>query len=154
MRQIGNMLYTSHPISTSGKINYWGGQEQQKLEDLLWQNFRFSLLECLLKKPLQSQRYDSCYSKSYLQNQEWKEVVWKRIYIGKKKNKKKLYISGIELTVGIWFIGLWLPLRAAAMPLLQISGKNTVTKRQRKPDGCMKLNRLMISYSFPLYLLS
>lgn len=75
MRQIGNMLCTSYPISTSGKINYWGGQEQQKHEDLLWQILRFSLFEWLLKKLLQSQRYDSCYSISYLQNQGWKEVV-------------------------------------------------------------------------------
>lgn len=122
MRQIGNMLCTSYPISTSRQISYWGGQEQQKHEDLLWQNLRFSLLDRLLKKPLQSQRYDSCYSISYLQNQEWKEVVWKRMYIG----KKPLYILGFELTVGVWFIfiGLWLHFCAAAMPLLKVTEKN------------------------------
>lgn len=75
MRQIGNMRCTSYPFSASGKINCWGGQEQQKHEDLLWQNLRFSLLECLLRTPLQPQKYDSCYSITYLQNQEWKEVV-------------------------------------------------------------------------------
>lgn len=32
------MVYTSYAISTSGKINYWEGQENQKHEDLLLQN--------------------------------------------------------------------------------------------------------------------
>lgn len=70
--------------------------------------------------------------------------------------KKTLYIFGFELTVGVWFmfIDLWLPFCAAAMPLLKVSEKNTVSKRQSKPDSCMKLKEPMLSHILPLHLLS
>lgn len=45
------------------------------------------------------QRYDSCYSISYLQNQESEEVVLKRIYIGKNR-----YISLIVNSRRVIFI--------------------------------------------------
>jgi len=40
------------------------------------------------------------------------------------------------------------------MPLLNVSEKPTVTKRQSKPDASMKINRLKLSHILPLHLLS
>lgn len=63
------MAYTSHPISTSGKISCWEGQENQKHEDFIVAEHK-------------SQRYDSCYSIIYLQNQD-SEVVLRGYILGK-----------------------------------------------------------------------
>lgn len=95
-----------------------------------------------------SQRYDSCYSISYLKNQK-PEIVLRRINIG-----KYLYPSLVLNSRSVIYIYCSVtPLLCCSNTIILSQWKTTVTKGQNKSDDCMKLNRLKLRDIHSLHLL-